>query len=165
MTLMPMPAGGDVPGIDADAERGRFMLMLAATAAFLVASWHTFHELRYFVSGQQAVATVQRVNRVVEPGRRSREYLRVEAEFEDRGGARRAAVLRAPLDSGISDGQRVDIEFLPSDPDRVRIKGDRNVAWMAVFAVSTAWMTRTLVRLVRESRRPIPSSRGRRSSR
>jgi len=166
MTLMPMPAGGDVPGIDADVERGRFMLMLAAIAAFVVASWHTYHELRYFASGRNAVATVQRVHRVTEPGRRrSKEYLRVEAEFDEGGGARRAAVLRAPLGASIVDGSRINVEYVPSHPDLVRIQGDRSVVWITVFVISTAWVTWSLVRLARESRRPIAAKHRRRSSR
>ena len=161
MTLMPMPAGGDVPGIDADAERGRAMWMLAAIVAFVISAWNSWFELRYAVSGRTAAADVTRAYRHSEPGRRrAREFLRVEVAFPSDGQSRQA-VLRAPLSSRISAGQQIEIQYLPGS-DRVRLRGDHEYLWVAAFFCSTAWIGWSLVRLAREANRPLKRKRRRR---
>ena len=163
MTLMPMPAGGDVPGIDADAERGRAMWMLVAIIAFMISAWNSWLELRYAVSGRVATADVTRADRHSEPGRRrSREFLRVEVTYPSEGQPRQA-VLQTPLDARIAAGQQVEVEYLPGANDRVRLRGEHEFVWMAVFLASSAWIGGSILRIAAEAGRP-PKRRRRRSA-
>jgi len=157
---MPMPASGDVPGIDADSERGRAFFLIAAVVAVMMSAWHTVNELRYLTTGRTTTATVARVNRVSDPGRgRPKHELRVEVEFSDDQKPRHA-VLRRPIDSMVREGQQVELEYLPASPDHVRFRGDRPTFWLLLFAASASWMTWSIIRLARESRSP-PSTRRR----
>jgi hypothetical protein len=163
--LMPMPQGGDVPGIDADSERGRAFFLIAAIVAFLVSAWHTVQEIRYAARGRTTKATVVRATPASEPGRgRPKEYLRVEVEFSDAGQTRQT-VLKKPLGAPITSGQQVDVEYLPDVPDRVRFRGDRPTFWILVFVGSTAGMIWLVTRLAAESHRGTTGSRRQRRRR
>ncbi len=162
MGLQPMPHGGDIPGIDADAERRNALALLGAIVAFCISAYQSANELRYAISGVTAEAIVGRVSEVREPSRgRPKRFLRAEVRFDEQG-APRDAVIRAPLGTPLTAGERADVQFIPGRADWVRLAGQRAYGWMALFAVSVTWIVWSLLRLAREANQPIGKSRRRR---
>ena len=64
MGLTRMPHGGDIPGIDADAERFGAFLLIAGVVLFVISAFYSATEFRYAAFGKSATATVQNVRRI-----------------------------------------------------------------------------------------------------
>ena len=56
MGLTPMPHGGDVRGIDADAERFGKVILIAGVVLFVISAFYSATEFRYAAFGKSTTA-------------------------------------------------------------------------------------------------------------
>jgi hypothetical protein len=114
-----------------------FLLMVIVPILFVVSTWLAWWELRYFLQGRTALATVDRIQKVSYTQRGPLRYqLEVHYSFKDEpADGIRSEYVDAPLSWPHPVGSTFPIEYVPRSPRASRLEGDRHIVPIIFFVV------------------------------
>ena len=105
-----------------------FLLMVIVPMLFVVSTCLAWWELRYFLQGRTALATVDRIQKVSYTRRGPLQYhLEVRYSFKDELAGIRSEYVSVPLSWSHPVGSTFPIEYVPRSPGASRLEGDRHI--------------------------------------
>ncbi|MBI1309947.1 DUF3592 domain-containing protein [bacterium] len=134
---------------------------LGISLIFLLSMWQSWRELKYAVWGETTTGKVTQV-REVSGSRTGTKQLQVDFRFSGVDGGTRSEYEHLPLDAVITEGDQVDVEYLPGEEDSARIEGQSNMSMVYLFLGSLLAMGFVAFRVWKMAHNAVHGTRSRR---
>ena len=147
--------------MDDDDEIKKFKWLLFATVAFLISTYFSWQEFKFFVWGKTAEATITNTFDTKSGGRRSRPMLAVEYSFSDSATGPRNERDDVPIDWPISGGTAT-VQYLPGVADSSRLLGHSSTIPVWIFVGCLGWLGYNGFKLYKEANEAVHGKKRRR---
>ncbi len=139
--------------MDDESEKRRLVFLLIAIIAFFFSGYYSLIESKYWLWGETASATVNRVYRTNEYSSRGRRRPKqaVEYTFTDKDGTSRSERDIVALSWPVKYGETVGVQYIPGAKHSSRLEGNSNGYSVLIFAVCVVSVTVGSVRLWRHA--------------
>jgi hypothetical protein len=147
--------------MDEEDELKKFKWLLFATLAFLISTYYSWREFKFFAWGETAEATVTNTFETQSGNRRRTPLMAVEYSFTDSSTGPRSERDDVAVDWQL-EGSTVMVQYLPGVADSSRLLGHSNTLPVWVFFGCLGWLGYNGFKVYREASEAVHGKKRRR---